>query len=133
MSASRRAFDPTIRIGDAERNEVAEALSRHFADGRLDQTELQERLDRATSAKTRGDLTGLLHDLPDLPSSSPVAPREHHRGGLWVAVAVVVLLLSLPWQYVPSPWMPRVPWLVVGVVVLALWRRSRHRRGHPAS
>lgn len=133
MSAGRRAYDPTMRIGDAERNDVADALSRHFADGRLDETELRERLDRATSAKTGGDLAGLLHDLPDLPATAPVVPRERRHGGLWMLLGAVVLLLSVPWQYVPWPWIPRVPWLVVGVLALVLGRRARHRHGPPAA
>jgi hypothetical protein len=33
------AQDPSIRASDAERAEVADNLSRHFADGRLDQPE----------------------------------------------------------------------------------------------
>ena len=134
MTAGRRGYDPTIRIGDAERNDVTDVLSRHFADGRLDVTELRERLDRATSAKTRGDLAGLLHDLPDLPANPPAVPsRQHRHGGLWLAVAVVIFMMSLPWQYGPWPWMPRVPWLLVGVAALVLWRRSRRRFGRPTA
>ena len=46
--------------------DVAERLSHHFADGRLDQAEFSARLDRATGAKTRRDLDGLFDDLPRL-------------------------------------------------------------------
>lgn len=55
-----------LRASDAERSEVADRLSRHFAEGRLDQTEFKNRLDRAMGAVTRGDLDGLFHDLPRL-------------------------------------------------------------------
>ena len=67
-SARRTDFDDgsRLRVSDAERNEVAEKLSRHFADGRLDQAEFKTRLDRALGAVTRGDLDGLFHDLPRL-------------------------------------------------------------------
>ncbi|CND70736.1 protein of uncharacterised function (DUF1707) [Mycobacterium tuberculosis] len=53
-----------IRIGDAERDAVMVALHDHFAEGRLDQGELDERLDAVLSAKTRGDLRTLVQDLP---------------------------------------------------------------------
>ena len=41
-----------MRVSDAERNEVAEELSKHYADGRLDAAEFKERLDQAMGAKT---------------------------------------------------------------------------------
>ena len=72
--------DPHLRVSDAERNEVAERLSRHFADGRLDQSEFGARLDRATRAKTRGDLAGLFDDLPRL-ADEPSPPRAGVAGG----------------------------------------------------
>jgi hypothetical protein len=53
-----------MRISDAEREAAAAELREHFASGRLDQEELNERLDRVFAAKTRGDLTGLFGDLP---------------------------------------------------------------------
>ncbi|MFG2002789.1 DUF1707 domain-containing protein [Spirillospora sp. NPDC048911] len=53
-----------IRIGDAERDAVTSALHDHFAAGRLDQDELDERLDAALAAKTRGDLGEIVRDLP---------------------------------------------------------------------
>jgi hypothetical protein len=53
-----------IRVSDAEREAAAAELREHFASGRLDQEELNERLDRVFAAKTRGDLNGLFADLP---------------------------------------------------------------------
>ncbi|MFI0371198.1 DUF1707 domain-containing protein [Actinomadura sp. 1N219] len=53
-----------IRIGDAERDAVMLALHDHFAAGRLDTAELDERLDAVLSAKTRGDLRAHVRDLP---------------------------------------------------------------------
>jgi Domain of unknown function (DUF1707) len=60
--ASRPAAE--MRVGDAERAEVADRLAWHFSHGRLDQAELDDRLDRAMRAKTAADLNGLLADLP---------------------------------------------------------------------
>lgn len=53
-----------MRVGDAEREAAAAELREHFASGRLTQDELNERLDRAFAAKTRGDLNALMIDLP---------------------------------------------------------------------
>src|ERR1700742_252756 len=53
-----------LRVSDAERQAVADQLSKHFADGRLDQAEFDERLSQAMGAKTYRDLDGLLTDLP---------------------------------------------------------------------
>ncbi|MCO5993500.1 DUF1707 SHOCT-like domain-containing protein [Actinoallomurus rhizosphaericola] len=61
-----------LRIGDAERDAVASALHEHFAQGRLDREELDERLSAALAAKTVGDLRQVTRDLPGSPD--PVAP-----------------------------------------------------------
>ena len=71
-----QAPDATMRASDTERNAVADKLSRHYAEGRLDEVEFKNRLDTAMSATTRGDLNGLFDDLPPLPSE----PRPRHRG-----------------------------------------------------
>jgi hypothetical protein len=53
-----------MRVGDAEREATAAELREHYASGRLTLDELNERLDRAFAAKTRGDLDALMRDLP---------------------------------------------------------------------
>ncbi|MCO5970584.1 DUF1707 SHOCT-like domain-containing protein [Actinoallomurus soli] len=63
-----------LRIGDAERDAVASALHEHFAQGRLDREELDERLSAALAAKTVGDLRQVTRDLPGSPDPDPVAP-----------------------------------------------------------
>jgi Flp pilus assembly protein TadB len=68
-----------IRIGDAERTEVADRLARHFSDGRLDEAEFGERLDQAMHAKTMADLVRLLADLPSQPSPPEQGDRRHQR------------------------------------------------------
>jgi Flp pilus assembly protein TadB len=127
-----RAFaaDPGIRIGDAERNQVTDTLSQHFSEGRLDATELKERLDRAMGAKTRGDLVGLTADLPPLPR--PPAPPPSHLGrvAMWVALFLILAAFVVPWHYAGWPWVMHVPWLLVavGVCLFVSSRRRRRRR-----
>ncbi len=68
-----------LRVGDAERDEVTSALHEHFAQGRLDREELDERLSSSLSAKTAGDLREVLRDLPGHEAPGYV-PARHHRG-----------------------------------------------------
>lgn len=125
--------DPTLRIGDAERNEVAETLSQHYSAGRIDDAELRERLDRAMQAKTGADLAGLTTDLPPLgpvaPQPFPPRPRRHLTG-LWIVLCVIFFMTAFAHGPFWWPWWMavRIPWIVVGVVGVLLWRRSRRRR-----
>jgi hypothetical protein len=126
-----------MRIGDAERNEMSEMLSKHYSDGRLDAAEFQERLDKAMSAKTRGDLSGLLADLPNLraPAQAPAPPPPHrHRPRVLRLVLFAVVAfwaLSLLGAAGRFFWVGgfHLPWLLIGLVVLFVWSRDRrHRR-----
>ncbi|GAA1907008.1 hypothetical protein GCM10009737_04740 [Nocardioides lentus] len=71
----------SLRIGDAERDTAAAALGEHFASGRLDSDEYDERVAAVWTAKVRGDLPVLFADLPGGPPESlrlgpaPSAPR----------------------------------------------------------
>ncbi len=83
-AALRRASwpDQGMRVSDADRAEVADRLAKHYSDGRLDQEEFDERLDRAMRAKTRADLVVLLADLPEGEASPPQdgsRPRSQRR------------------------------------------------------
>ncbi|MFD0851098.1 DUF1707 domain-containing protein [Actinomadura adrarensis] len=60
----RTGSAPSQRIGDAERDQVAELLRENHAAGRLNHDEFMERLDAAVSAVYLRDLTGLFNDLP---------------------------------------------------------------------
>jgi hypothetical protein len=126
-----------MRVSDAERNEVAEALSKHFADGRLDQAELDERMTRAMSAKTRGDLAGLLDDLPPLPgplpgtdgvpvAAPPPLPARRGRGSTVLFAVLLVLLLQA--SVGVFFWHPAAIWIWLVVIAVLLHHRSRRRR-----
>src|SRR5215472_4163748 len=53
-----------IRASDIERDQVVGQLQRGFADGRLSQADLEERVGAALAARTRGQLHALTTDLP---------------------------------------------------------------------
>jgi GntR family transcriptional regulator len=71
--------DQHLRVSDAEREAVSGRLAEHFAAGRLDQAEFDDRVGRAMSAKTRGDLRGLLADLSE--TGAPAGPELARGGG----------------------------------------------------
>lgn len=122
--------DPDQRIGDAERSEMADVLGKHYSDGRLDESEFRERLDQAMSAKTRGDLSGLLSDLPPLGQTQvvppPPPPRAHRRARTLLLVLLgIVFFTSLG----SALWPYHVPWLLIALVAFLVLRRH-HWHGH---
>ncbi len=121
-------YDPSIRVSDAERTQMSETLSKHYSEGRLDDTEFKSRLDKAMSAKTRGDLSGLLGDLPPL---QPESPR--HRPGIvrraWWGFTLLAMVFLALWV-ASALTTPHIPWILVVVVVAILWHRSSRRFGH---
>lgn len=138
-SPSRPDDTSTMRIGDAERNEMSELLSKHYSDGRLDAAEFQERLDKAMSAKTKGDLDGLLTDLPNLKppvQSTPPPPRpaRHRPRVLRVVLFVFIVLwmLSLLRGVFWFGWLGFhfFPWPLIVIGALFLWSRERRHRGY---
>jgi hypothetical protein len=77
-----------LRASDAERSATVDVLRRHHAEGRLDTTELEERIERCYAAKTRGELDALTADLPD-----PRARRRPRRRPFPIPVPLVAVAL----------------------------------------
>jgi hypothetical protein len=121
---NRRPDPRDVRVGDAERSQMADLLSRHYAEGRLDETEFQERLQKAMTAKTHADLSGLAWDLPRVgdPAAQPPAPARRHPAarvlGMCLAAAVVFSLASA--AVAGAAW--HVPWVVIAIVAFLAWR-----------
>jgi hypothetical protein len=118
---------PDLRVGDSERTDVADRLSRHYADGRLDQAEFNERLDRSMRAKTRSDLGGLFDDLPTV-QGSEVATRRRHAPPHYRRLLFLVLLVVVVGAVGQSLIHANLPWIVLSLLVLFWFRGSWHRR-----
>jgi hypothetical protein len=58
-----------LRIGDADRDLIAEVLSQHMADGRLTTDELEARLGALYTSQTRAQARSVLAGLPSLTPS----------------------------------------------------------------
>jgi hypothetical protein len=56
--------DRTLRVGDSERDAVADILREHYLRGRLTSDEFQERLERCLAANTYAELDALVADFP---------------------------------------------------------------------
>lgn len=57
-------YQPHQRFTEADRDKIAGRLRDAFADGRLDQSEFNSRLDQLYSVTTYGELEPLVRDLP---------------------------------------------------------------------
>jgi DUF1707 SHOCT-like domain len=148
-----------LRIGDAERTEVADRLARHFSDGRLDEAEFGERLDQAMRAKTMADLSGLLADLPGEPGppqhggrrdqrrlartqlererlALKAAQRAHRRAERelrWRSMRLLVLLVGLVVAaLIIAHWLAHsvAVWIILGVVAFLWLRRGASHGQH---
>jgi hypothetical protein len=75
------ATQPSLRIGDTEREAVAAELREHYAHGRLTLEEFNQRLDAVFGAKTQADLTRITRDLPHIRSGGAPLPSARTRQG----------------------------------------------------
>ena len=99
-------YDYDLRIGDAERDATMTQLREHFAAGRLTLDELTERIDLALTAKTQGQIDGLMADLPQLPSGVAAESQQQgldHEAGRFVVLALLLFVLA--------SWMLMMVWM----------------------
>jgi hypothetical protein len=90
---TRTAPPDTMRVSDADRQQVIDRLSRHTADGRLTLDEFEARVDEVVRARTRSELDATLRELP----AEPVPYAEPGRRGrpFPVPLAIVVIVLAI--------------------------------------
>ena len=119
--------DQHIRVSDAERQAVTDRLAEHFADGRLDQAEFDERVGRATSAKTRADLNGLFDDLPETGAPAETdRPRRRYRHPVLLIGLVILVAVAAGHLVFPLLWIG----FLVAIVLLATGTIGHSRSNH---
>jgi hypothetical protein len=127
----------SMRVGDAERDEAAAALGEHFASGRIDRAEYDERLELAFAARTGNDLVALFRDLPQ--SRSPYRNPAHdlarmhsaRRGRRIPFLPVLLILIGLAVVF-NAGW---IIWVGLGTLLLVKkmqWERRRRSRSRTA-
>lgn len=112
-----------IRIGTAERERAASALGEHFAAGRLDTDEYDERVKRVYLAKTDTDLAPLFADLPGRPARG----RQRTRPRVPFAPLIIALLILSAVAWVAVLHIPPFFLLLLVWIGFARGHRFRHR------
>ena len=121
---------PDLRVSDAERSEVADRLAEHYGEGRLDQSEFNERVEQAMRAKTRSDLAGLFDDLPD--SEAPEVTTRPRRRRSYHPVLIAGLIIAIFVAAQNLFWWPRLTHLaIIAALVLVVLYLVRGRAHHP--
>ena len=104
MDAMEQLLGVSVRASDAERARAVAALRRHYAAGRLETDELEERVEAAYGARWRGELRSLLRDMPyELPID-----RARVTGGIDRFQRALLR-------------MHFAAWLVFNTIMLAFW------------
>ncbi|MBF6164834.1 DUF1707 domain-containing protein [Streptomyces gardneri] len=80
-----------VRASDADREKIVDQLRHAMNEGRLTLPEFDERLQQVYSAKTYGELTPLLSDLPAQRESRPA------RG---TGIPQWIIIMWTPWVFV---------------------------------
>ena len=97
--------DPAQRAGDTDRDATAATLREAFAEGRITQSELEDRLDQVHAARTYGELAPITADLPASapalpPSQAPDTKAAKRRRDLragWVSWLGVSVIVNVVW------------------------------------
>jgi YHS domain-containing protein len=71
-------------VSDEARERAARRLARAYSKGRIDGSELEQRMEGAWSARTRADLQAVTHDLP----------RQRRRVPVWQLPILPVIALA---------------------------------------
>jgi hypothetical protein len=123
--------NPNLRAADADRERIAERLRTSHAEGRLDMSEFQERLEHCYEAKTVGELDKLVSDLPRQDAYDEQHPHGAvalWRRGLVALVGILIALLAISaatGHHVFWLWIP----LLFIFWRMSWWRRNRSWAG----
>ena len=107
--------DSDLRASHEERERVVDQLRIHAGEGRLELDELEERIDAALKARTRGELVALMRDLPRMRRG---VSEGRHRAVARVSMALAFLPLALAiLLFSLAP--PMIAWM--GWPILGFW------------
>lgn len=117
-----------MRASDADRDKVAQRLGAAMAEGRLDLTEYDRRLEQVMRAKTFGELEVAVRDLPISAEEREKAEKERKQkaateakkewyDGLrsWLATAVVLNAIYLFTNFGDKDWGFYWPMIPLGI------------------
>jgi len=112
---------------------VAELLSQHYAEGRLDASEFDDRLEHAMAAKKPAPTCPTCSSTSQGPKPPCRCPTRRPRRAGILGMAVLVLVVGVAAVCLGMVG-PHIPWLLVALVVIFVWSRRptgpgrRHRR-----
>jgi hypothetical protein len=115
-----------FRVSDAERQDVIDQLRRHTGAGRLTLDEFESRLDEVMHAKTAGELSAALRELPP-------PPRPDHttyRRPAWPRIPVPFMILGVLFVLSLAGGHP-IFWILIPFAFC--WFGGRGRRHHTMS
>lgn len=97
-AASPRPFvqQPWIRVSDQERDSVVQLLHDAYADGRLDDKELDVRVDQTLAARTYAELHSPLRDL--VPQARPQPRVQQYRAPASASTGERVAAMIVHWS-----------------------------------
>ena len=117
-----QSTDANLRASDDERNAVADKLSRHYAEGRLDEADSRPGSTPPCRPPPAATSTASSTTCRPLPSEPPPPPPRHRRVLPWVLlVAFLAIAAGATLPFYP---MFHVPWLLFAVIGFVLWRRA---------
>jgi hypothetical protein len=108
-----------------DRERVTEILKEAFAEGRLADDEFKERVGRAAQARSQGQLSALIADLPpgstmsDLPAdalTSRVPAPSRSTRPVQAALAIISLVLGVTSMILPVVIFISIPGIALGII-----------------
>ena len=117
--------DPNLRAADADRERIAERLRTSHAEGRLDTAELQERIEHCYQAKTLGELSELVRDLPRQDEQDERRSVGRLQPWRWRVVPLLPILIAL--AVVSAATGHHLVWLWIPIAFV-FWRMIWWRR-----
>ncbi len=118
------AGDPSIRIGDDDREDTIGVLRQAYAEGRLDLAEFEERVQRVEGATFGHELVTLTADLPKVGEATSPTPTASAKGSafrkeysIFIAAPIICTAIWAMTDFGGTFW-PMWVWFGCGAVIL---------------